>query len=683
MRTLTGWRCLPAIGVFTILSSPLVPATMSLASEAEILGRITGPDGAVVADAMVLLTPVNTVSRAEPVPARTLRSDQAGTFYAVVPAGRYRVAVVKSGFDVAMTDMNSRASSVLRLEMTRSGDSRRGRGSPVAKEDDLGSDWILRQRRDNVLRAVQPEIADGVVQTEAVRANASAVGREGWASTLLAPLDGHFVQQFSGGASINQDGEAALGLTTGLSLEGALVEDTRWRFDGWSERTRDQVDDAGGRLEDRNNRAAIGFDYRPDGRDAVTSELSYGARRYTVETPVPASAGTEQMQRSIALRSRWEHPVNEDADLYVEGRYLETGAGRPDGMADEGWIENRYWSAASGVMLRAGDHSIELGLAAEQYDYRLWDEGVVLYGHDVVPGPGIETGAGPAFSLLAADRWQTGALTELSYGLRYHAQTRSGASYMVPAVGMTFTPPGQSGVVLHSEVLYRFDGERAAGAPVGEARPGGEGERLGYVVGIERRPRSSDDRLHLAASYSFRPFADGRQSGADSGLGGSPRSAPLVLGDGSTSRHEVEVEMAHAFGMFRGGLAGKVGLAEGRLSPAMNEAPVQRLAEGEARYYQTQIWAACVQTDTEVQVDYQRVLAAERLAAPGVEPADYRRLDFVVYQQIPGPRALGEARLRVLMAYQGFDYDSLYDNPDGAAVSGRASRLTGGLDISF
>ncbi len=63
--------------------------------------------------------------------------------------------------------------------------------------------------------------------------------------------------------------------------------------------------------------------------------------------------------------------------------------------------------------------------------------------------------------------------------------------------------------------------------------------------------------------------------------------------------------------------------------------------------------------------------------------ADPDRLDLVVYQQIPGPRVLRDARLRVLMAYQGIDYDSLYDAPDGAVFSGRASRLTGGLDISF
>jgi hypothetical protein len=346
-------------------------------------------------------------------------------------------------------------------------------------------------------------------------------------------------------------------------------------------------------------------------------------------------------------------------------------------------IEDRYWLAATGLALSAGDHSIDLGVATEQYDYDLWDQGVFLYGNEVVPGPGIDTGAGPAFSVRAADRWQTGALTEVSYGLRYHSQPGGGATFMVPRVGVTVTPPGSSGMVLRSEVLYRLDGNPGSVVPGEEGRAGGESDRLGYLIGIERDPRRSGDQLHLAASYSFRPFADGWPAGGLSGRGVSPGGTPLVLGDGSMSHHEVEVELGHAFGVFRGGLVGKVGVAEGRLTPAMNEAPIQLLTDGEARYYQTQLWAACVQTETEVQVDYRRVLAEERLAAPGVEPSDYRRLDLVVYQQIPGPRALGEARLRVLMAYQGFDYDSLFGGPEGATISGRASRLTGGLDISF
>lgn len=673
MRMQMTGRRLASIMTPVALFSFLFTATDGLASDQQILGRVTDTEGAVVADAMVLLTPVNHADGRLSGPPRTLRSDQEGAFYASLPAGRYRVAAVKSGFDVAMTDLHSRPRGVLTLEMTRSPRLSRRRGAPDGTGADLGG-WILRQQKDNVLRALQPVPADGVMHTPAVRAETPGAGPQGWAATLFDPLDGHFVQQLSGGGSTSEDAGATLGRTTGLSLAGDLNEDTRWRFDGWSGSVLDEVNGAGSRLQDRNNRGALGFDYRSEGRDSVSSDLQYGVRRYGVEPGTGSAQGTEQAQRTLAVRSRWERRVEADTSLYLEGEYFRTGARQPERTVADGRIDESYWSAATGVALLAGDHSIELGLATQQFDYGLWDRGVVLYGNDAVPGPGIDAGGGPAFSLKAADSWRTGALTEVSYGVGYHNQPGVGTSYIVPRAGVTLTPPGSSGVVMHSEVLYRVDGDRS---------PVEQGDRLGYLVGIERRPTGAGDRLQVAASYSFRPFADRWPAGGLSGRGLSPRDAPLVLGDGSMSHHEVEVEVAHAYGMFRGGVAGRVGLAEGRLSPAMNEAPVQVLRDGEARYYQTGLWAACVQTDTEVQLDYGRVLSEETLAAPGIEPSDYRRLNLVVYQQIPGPRVLGEARLRVLMAYQGFDYDSLYDGPDGETVSGRASRLTGGLDISF
>ncbi len=679
MRALTGWGCLGAIAA--LVSS--LTATGSLASERLVLGKITDPDGAVVVDVMVFLTPVNRANGPRLSSTHTLRSDHEGAFHLALPPGRYRVAAVKPGYDVAMTEIHSRARGVFKLEMTRISNSSAGNRPVGAAGENLGTGWILRQPRDNILRAAQPELADAAGRRAEARPDASVARDGGWAAALFAPLEGRFVQQFSGGAPFGDDGEAPVGRTTELSLEGSLAEDSFWRFDGWAGRVIAEVDDAGGRLEDRNDRAAFGLDYRLGERDTVAGGLWYGSRRYGVEAGGGAAEGTEQEQRTFALRSRWERQIDSDAALYLEGEYFETAARLPGRSVAGELIADRHWFAATGLALRVGEHSIDLGVATEQYDYDLWNEGVLLYGRGTVPGPGIDPGAGPAFSLRAADRWRISALTEVSYGLAYHNQPRSGATYMVPRVGVTLTPPGTSGVVLRSEVLYRLDGDPRS-VPPGETLQAGDGEKLGYLIGIERRPHHADDTLHLAASYSFRPFVDGWPAGGGiSGRGVAPDETPLVLGDGSMSRHEVEVEMAHAFGAFRGRLTGKLGLAEGRLTPAMDEAPVQILTEGEARYYQTQFWAAFVQTDTEVQVDYRRVLVGERPSGAGLEPSDYRRLDLVVYQQIPGPRVLRDARLRVLVAYQGFDYDSLYDAPDGAVFSGRASRLTGGLDITF
>ncbi|HET6278204.1 MAG TPA: carboxypeptidase-like regulatory domain-containing protein, partial [Candidatus Polarisedimenticolia bacterium] len=190
MRTLTGWRRLTAIGTLAGPISLLLSATGSMASEPQILGRITDPDGAAVADAMVFLTPVNHANGADLLPTRTLRSDRNGAFYAALPAGRYRVAAVKQGYDVAMTDLHSRARGVLRLEMARSSGLAPGAGAPGETGGNLGTGWILRQQRDNVLRAVQPDPAGGAARGEAVRADTSAADNAGWAAALFTPLDG-------------------------------------------------------------------------------------------------------------------------------------------------------------------------------------------------------------------------------------------------------------------------------------------------------------------------------------------------------------------------------------------------------------------------------------------------------------------------------------------------------------
>jgi hypothetical protein len=565
--------------------------------------------------------------------------------------------------------------SLLKLEMIRSSSVKLTDWPVGTPGENLGTGWILRQQRGDVLREEGAVIADpSAARGEATSVVPASSGR-GWAAAFFAPLDGHFVQQVSGTSPFASDGEAPVGRTTGLSVNGALGEGRSWHFDGWAGRAFAEFDEAGGRLEDRNDRAAIGLDYRLGDRDRLTGDLWYGARRYLVEPDGETAVGTEQEQGTIALRSRWDRQLDADATLHVEGEFFQTDVRLPTAELDDERITDRRWLAAGGLALRSGDHSIDLGLQAEHYSYDLWSEGVLLHGRTAVPGPGIDAEEGPTFSLSADDRWRTGTRTLLSYGLRYRSQPGSGASYVVPRVGMTLMPQVEGGVALRSELLYRIDGDQdaaAAGAglvPPDDRPSGREGDRIGYLIGIERRP---DDRLQLSATYSYRPFVEGD---AD--------DAPLVLGDGSTEHHELELEMSRAFGAFRGRLAGKLGRAEGRLTPAMDEAPVQVLSDGEARYYQTQLWAAYGPTDTELQVDYRRILAEERMPGAAVDPLAYRRLDLVVYQHIPGPRALGDARLRVLMAYRGFDYDSLYDGPSGTAVSGRASRLTGGLDISF
>ena len=86
-------------------------------------------------------------------------------------------------------------------------------------------------------------------------------------------------------------------------------------------------------------------------------------------------------------------------------------------------------------------------------------------------------------------------------------------------------------------------------------------------------------------------------------------------------------------------------------------------------------------TETELRIDYRRVTGEmEAAAGAGNDSLDYRRLDLTVYQDLPWV-AIANSRWRVLMAYQGLQYDSLAD--PALSDSGATSRVTGGVDVSF
>ena len=92
MRTQTGWgratAMITPVALFSLFTL-MFAATGSQAADPQLLGRVIDTEGAVVADAMVLLTPVNRTNGRPPIASRTLKSDQEGAFYAALPAGRY------------------------------------------------------------------------------------------------------------------------------------------------------------------------------------------------------------------------------------------------------------------------------------------------------------------------------------------------------------------------------------------------------------------------------------------------------------------------------------------------------------------------------------------------------------------------------------------------------------------
>jgi hypothetical protein len=130
-------------------------------------------------------------------------------------------------------------------------------------------------------------------------------------------------------------------------------------------------------------------------------------------------------------------------------------------------------------------------------------------------------------------------------------------------------------------------------------------------------------------------------------------------------------------------VSGSVGRVRGRLTPTVERAPIQILSTGEMRYYLTRFSAAYAPSDTEVQIGYHWVTADTRDdPVGGAGDVDYRLLDLIIYQELPWLRKLGNARWKVLMAYQGTDFGSLLDG-SAERTGGTSSRFTGGVDIRF
>jgi hypothetical protein len=711
MRSPSGSRWLPAAGFLVILASS---SGSGIAGDRPLAGRVVDPAGVGIEGATILLTSAG--HRADPVApagwgrpgrgvgeeAAVMRSDSEGGFSVVLPAGRYRVAAFRSGYDVSLTEVNTlvRASLEVRLREVASvvlGD------LPVGNPgQNLGLDWILRRPASDALRQTEASVtASGAAVLDEPRdaPAATAPVPSGWLQALLEPIDGEFVQHFSGADPLEGDGARlrdATGRSTSLALRGAIGDQGTWRFDGLTGKSLDGVADGVARQGRRADQLLLGMDYRLGPDDSLRSEMRYGTSRYVVDSGGETVNATDQEQRTVGFRSRWDRTLGAAATLYVDGSYFETGVRTPDGerspfaslpgAGGTDRVTDRSWLATAGVAFEAGDHRLDFGLRTKRYTYEERDRGVLLYSLYDAPTLAEPGEHGNAMSLFGGDDWHLARHYALNYGVRYHSDLSAGNAYFVPRVGMTFDPADGDGTRVRSMVLFRLDdpGLSALYATSAERRAARDRDigRLGYMVQVERRPQ---DSLQFAATLSYRPFEEG--------VGGDPEDtlvpgawgdALLFLTDGAAGRHELEVELQRRFGNFSGSLSGSIGRVEGRLTPAVEEAPVQFLALGEVRYYLTRLRALYGPTDTELQIDFRRV-QGQGGGEGGADPSelDYRRVDLVVYQDLPWLRNASNARFKVLMAYQEVLYGSLYDGPAGGVGSGATSRVTGGVDISF
>jgi len=331
---------------------------------------------------------------------------------------------------------------------------------------------------------------------------------------------------------------------------------------------------------------------------------------------------------------------------------VRAGVGRAMGGSAE--VHDRLMAAAGSIETSAGGDPIEVAVQA-------WSARADLGAGGFVTLDGVAAGApaapvsGGGLSVYAGSRHDFGAATAMRYGVEYRDDTLGGGSRVVPRVGMSHAIAGAGGVAFSGEVL------------LDPGSPGGS-------VGIES---GTADTLRIAAVVAVMPEfapAAATMTGVMAGVAAAPMAA-LAAG-----RRSVDVSLARDFGALGGSLTGGFGRTDRRSMPAIEDGPMPIVSLGAERYYQTRVGVAWRPSATEMQLGYRRVEAEP--AAAGAAGGDYRMIDFMVSQGLPAPRALNGARLRALVAWQGVAYDALLAGA-GAPVSGLASRLSGGVGLSF
>ena len=704
--TLHSGNACHALVALLITCGAAVP--FASAQERALAGQVVDGRGAGLAGATIFVTQVGRARRAAEASAqlraaaaavdtadRVLKSGPDGSFSAQVPAGRYRIAVFKPGYEVALAEVNMATRNLLDVRM------RSEAASPAdtpadATARDGGLDWILRRSDDDELRQVEAglEGLPGSAALVSSRSRGPAPAGIGW---RMPTINGELTQDFSGadllGGEASGPGDAS-GRSTRLALRGPAGEQGSWRFDGHAVRTTAGL--SGGDEARRGGTMAglgLGFDYRLGPDDDLKTLVRYSTRRYLFES-LDAADDVDQAQRNAAVRARWDRRLGDGALLFVTGSCREAAFRQPDGgqasaptftagAGEGGRLVDRSVAAAAGLVLRPEDHVIDLGMRVHSFRYDLGDGGALLSGAGSSALP-LEAGTvGRAMTLFGADDWRITDRYAVNYGLRYHNDLSSRGTYVVPRVGLTTTLPGAGDLVVRSAVMYRVEENRPS-LPVlaADDRSGvrSEAGRLGYEIGVASRP---EDRLQFAASLSYRPFQErlDEQDGEPSSAGLLDERV-LVLSDATAGRHEMEIEVQRGFGLVRGVLLGSIGRVQGRLSPVLGDGPVVDLAAGQAHYYLTGLRAMIKPTETEVRIDYRSVLGeTETQETGGAASLHYRRLDLAVLQDLPF-FPFAASRFRVLMAYEGL----LLDSVEGVAPwpgSGATSRVTGGVDISF
>lgn len=619
-RRLGAFRILPLALVFP-LAAALSPATLRADSESTLTGRLTDTRGVALAGATILVFPSVPGGIPDPEACAQLRTDPDGGFVAFLPPGRYLVAAVKQGYDVSLTEVHSLASRVLRMrvEPTRGA----GPGRPRTVRD---IDLMLRGKHDDILRSEAPAIPPELL----------ASGRGG-ARTAPAP----------GASDRTRDGDAmrvAAGRVAGRDLFGA-VDGQFVQSIGAGELPGFGTGPASD--GDRSTRLELSAPVNP--------RLAWDFAGTTVRSETATEADGDPMEGGVdrLLAGTTWRPA-EGGSL---GGSLHAGVAR--GLAGSATGTDRLLAAEGSFRPGAGD-PLEVGV-------RTWSHAIDPGDGDsitlVQPAAGVplEAAEERGVSLYAGSRHDFGARTAVRYGVEYLDRGLEGRS-AVPRVALRRTLEGSAEMAVEGELL--IDPQQPGGRVALAAAPG-QSLRMTAV-------------LFVLPEYETAAALGGAPIGAEfAGMGGAASIDPV-----GASRRAVDLSIARDFGPLSGHLAGGVGRTGARATPAIDPGPLPIVSLGAERWYETRLGVAWRPSRTEMQVGYRRVAPDGPGETGAVAGPDYSRIDLMLAQTLPSPRALLGAELRALVAWQEVSYDGWIAGT-GAPVSGLASRLTGGVGLSF
>ncbi|HUD72023.1 MAG TPA: carboxypeptidase-like regulatory domain-containing protein [Dongiaceae bacterium] len=590
-------------------------------SESTVTGRLTDTSGVALAGATILVFPAAPAEGTDPGACAQLRTDPDGGFVAFLPPGRYLVAAVKPGYDVSLTEVHSLASRVLRMriEPNRGGDPRRQRTGR-----DL--DWILRGERDDILRSEAPAIPPALL---VARGDDSG-----------PRVDGGGTDPAGSGAAMRVAAARPAGRDLFGAVDGQFVQ---------SVGTGDLSGFTGGSAADGDRSTRL------DLNAPINPRLAWDFAGATNRT----EATTDEIGA----------PMGGGVDRLLAGAtYQPAPGGSLAGAVHAGVGHSLAGSASGASRLLAAEGSFRPGAGEPiELGVRTWSteidpgDGRYLTFANSTPAAALEAAGESGVGLYAGSRHDFGPRTLLRYGVEYLDRGDLGRS-AVPRVGMRQAIEGSADLAVEGELW--IDPDRPGGRLALAATPG-QGLRMTAA-------------LFVLPEYGTAAGLGSAPIGADfGGPGGASAVDPV-----GASRRAVDLSIARDFGPLSGHLAGGVGRTGARSTPAIEPGPLPIVSVGAEHWYETRLGVAWKPSRTEMQLGYRRVASDEPGDPGAVSNPDYRRLDLMVAQTLPSPRALLGADLRALLAWQEVSYDAWFAG-SGAPTSGIASRLTGGVGLSF